>query len=223
MIMFSLTVDPTPLYRVRDGIYAADLLITAVTKLDLFSWLDGRGAVRTVDLVVELALAERPADVLLTYCAALGLIERDMKDGDRITITELARQHLVSGSTFDLRAYYGSLAERPAVAELERVLHTDGQAAWAGAHPRTDPPDDDSVGSTADWSARLADATFASQITAAMDARSAFLAPALARVVEDLPLVANRTHRHRQPGRIRKHHLQTHSRRPRCPPRPQTR
>jgi hypothetical protein len=115
--------DPTPLYRVRDSIYAGDLLIAAVTRLDLFSWLDRRGPVRAADLVAALGLTVRPTDVLLTYCAALGLAERDVIDGDRITITELARQHLVRDAEFDLRAYYGSVAETPAVAELERVLH----------------------------------------------------------------------------------------------------
>ena len=37
--------NPTVLYRVRDGVYAADLLIAAVARFDLFSWLDGRGPV----------------------------------------------------------------------------------------------------------------------------------------------------------------------------------
>jgi hypothetical protein len=33
--------DPTPLYRIRDGVYAPDLLIAAVVEFDLFSWLAG--------------------------------------------------------------------------------------------------------------------------------------------------------------------------------------
>ena len=32
--------DPVDIYRVRDGIYAADMLLTAIVHLDLFSWLD---------------------------------------------------------------------------------------------------------------------------------------------------------------------------------------
>jgi hypothetical protein len=43
MLTSSSVLDPTALYRVRDGIYAADLLITAVTELDLFTWLNARG------------------------------------------------------------------------------------------------------------------------------------------------------------------------------------
>jgi len=55
----------------------------------------------------------------------------------------------------------------------------------------TDRPDrNDSIGSEDDWSRRLADPGFASQITAAMDARSAFLGPALAGAIKDLPINA---------------------------------
>jgi hypothetical protein len=130
--------------------------------------------------------------VLLTYCAALGLLERDVTDGDRIQITALAPQHLVAGSPYDLRAYYASLAERPAVAELGHVLRTGEQAAWASASPSgTGPaPTEASIPFDGDWSARLADRAFAARITAAMDARAAFLGPALAAAIEDLPIGA---------------------------------
>jgi hypothetical protein len=170
--------DPTLLYRVRDGVYAADLLIAAVAELDLFTWLSTHGPVPAAGLRAALGLADRPADVLLTYCAALGLVDRDLDAHDRIALTELGRQHLVAGSPFDLRAYYGSLAERPAVHELTQVLRTDIQAAWASAAHEPD------------WSGRLDDPEFAGRITAAMDGRGAFLAPALAEAIADVPITA---------------------------------
>ncbi|HYB34523.1 MAG TPA: methyltransferase [Mycobacterium sp.] len=179
--------DPTMLYRIREGIYAGDLLITAVADLDLFTWLARRGPVRAAELVDEVGLAERPTDVLLTYCAALGLIDRDVSNGDHLELTDMARQHLVAGSPYDLRSYYGSLAERPAVTELGRVLRSGEQAAWASARP-TDRKSESAPVPMADWSGRLADVQFASRITAAMDARAAFLAPALAHAVENLPI-----------------------------------
>jgi hypothetical protein len=178
--------DPTMLYRVRDGVYAADLLIAAVAEFDVFSWLGARGPVSAARLRAGLGLAERPSDVLLTYCAALGLVERDLADDDRVQLTELARRHLVAGSPFDLRAYYASLAERPAVGELAEVLRTDGQASWASAA-------DTGAGGPqprGDWSGRLGDSEFARRITAAMDARGAFLGPALAAALDDIPIGA---------------------------------
>ena len=161
---------PDRLYRVRDGVYAADLLIAAVAEFDLFSWLAAHGRVRATDLRSALGLTERPTDVLLTYCAALQLIDRDVDDDDQVQLTDLARRHLVAGSPFDLCAYYASLAERPAVQELAMVLRTDGRAAWASAGSSA------GTGSGADWSSRLGDAEFARRVTAAMDARGAEIA-----------------------------------------------
>ena len=173
--------DPTVLYRVRDGVYATDLLIAAVAELDLFTWLATHGPVPATELCAGLGLAGRPADVLLTYCAALGLVDRDLDADDRIALTELGRVHLAAGSPFDLRAYYGSLAERPAVRELAQVLRTGAPAAWASAGAGA---------GDQDWSGRLDDPAFAERITAAMDARGAFLAPALAAAIRDLPVTA---------------------------------
>jgi hypothetical protein len=81
-------------------------------------------------------MAVRPADVPLTYCAALGLVDRDL-DRDEVTVTALARTYLVDGSPFDLRAYYASLAERPACRELATVLRT-GDACGVGQRDRPD-------------------------------------------------------------------------------------
>jgi SAM-dependent methyltransferase len=171
--------DPTALYRIRDGIYAADLMIAAVTEFDLFTWLAERGTTTVADVCAGLGVAARPADVLMTLCAAHGLVDRDVAAGDVVTVTQLGRRHLAAGTPTDLRAYYRSLAERPAVRELAAVLRTGGQAAWASAATADE---------GRDWSARLGDAEFAATITAAMDARGAFLAPRLADVLSDLPV-----------------------------------
>lgn len=182
-------LDPAGLYRVRDGAYAADLLIAAVAEFDLFSWLDERGPLPAAQVCAAMGWAARPADVLLTLAAAAGLIERDLVAQDRVAVTELARQHLVAGSRFDLRAYYSSLRERPAVGEFVKVLRSDLPAAWASASPSAENDSeqedrDDDVAS--DWSGRLDDVEFARRITAAMDARGAFLGPALSEAVADL-------------------------------------
>lgn len=189
-------LDPTELYRVRDSAYAADLLIAAVAHFDVFTWLTEHGPVPASQLREAMGWAERPADVLLTLCAAHGLLARDLDDADRVEVTELARQHLVAGPATDLRAYYASLSERPAAREFAAVLTTDVPAAWASATSSsaedggggTDGKEDTEPAGTGDWSGRLDDVEFAGRITAAMDARGAFLGPALARATADLPV-----------------------------------
>ena len=52
--------NPVDIYRVRDAIYAPDMLLTALVHLDLFSWLDGasgdaerRSAARSTSPIVR--------------------------------------------------------------------------------------------------------------------------------------------------------------------------
>jgi SAM-dependent methyltransferase len=103
---------------------------------------------------------------------ARGLLERV---GDTVQPTDLAREHLVDGSPYDLRPYYASLRERPGCAELRAVLDTGEPAAWASAAQGDD------------WVTRLDDPAFAATITAAMDARGRYLGPRLAAAIADLP------------------------------------
>jgi hypothetical protein len=74
----------------------------------------------------------------------------------RIRAARVAADHLVAGSRFDLRAYFGSLKERPACRELLGVLSTGEPAAWASA------------AAAQDWVSRLGDLQFAKRITSAM-------------------------------------------------------
>jgi O-methyltransferase domain len=165
--------DPTPLYRLRDGIYAPDLLIVAVAELDLFTRVERAGSVDVAGLCADLDLDARAADVMVTYLAALDLLERD--GDDRLELTPLAAEHLVAGSPLDLRPYFASLRERPGCAELLSVLRTGRPANWASATEQRE------------WADRLGDEGFAAEFTAAMDARAAFLGPALAGALADVP------------------------------------
>ena len=53
--------DPTALYRLRDGIYAADLLIVAIAELDLFTHVARAGSVDVAELCAEWQLDARPS------------------------------------------------------------------------------------------------------------------------------------------------------------------
>jgi hypothetical protein len=165
--------DPTMLYRLRDGVYAADLLIVAIAELDLFTLVHEHGPLDEQRLYEELDLDARAADVMTTYFVALGLLERG--DGGEIRTSQTAADHLIAASSLDLRAYFASLKERPACVELLGVLRTGEPAAWASATANRA------------WEERLGDVDFARRVTAAMDARGAFLAPALAAALMDIP------------------------------------
>jgi 3-hydroxy-5-methyl-1-naphthoate 3-O-methyltransferase len=166
--------DPTELYRARDGLYAADLLVAAVAGLDFFTWLCRQPTGTDVEgICAGLGIAPRPADVLCSLLAAMGLVAR-AADGT-VHCTQLALDHFVAGSPYDLRPYYASLAERAPCRELLQVLRSGEPAAWSGA------------ASGEDWSQRLGDPSFARSFTAAMDARGNLLGPALARALDGIP------------------------------------
>ena len=160
--------DPTPVYRHRDGLYAADMVTAALVWLDLFSWLD-RHPVDFDGLVAGLSLQRRPADVMVTLFAAMGLVARD---GGTLRLTPLAREHFVRDSPFSLLAYYASFKERPVCRDLAEILRTGRPAGWAGQ------------AAAKDWATAMLDPAFADGFTAAMDSRGLYLGPAAARAVD---------------------------------------
>jgi hypothetical protein len=160
--------DPSFLYHTRDRIAAADALAVAIVHLDLFTSL----ADQPTDiggLCQRLGTHPRPTDVLITLLLAQALLIRD-PDG-RLEPTANAREFLVGGSGFDMRAYYAAMADKPGVTDVLRVLRTGKPANWPGAEGE------------ADWHASMRTATFAEAFTAAMDCRGRVLAPALATAV----------------------------------------
>ena len=167
--------DPTSLYRYRDALYAEDLLIVALVRLDFFTALAAEPA-ELDTLCRRHEIHRRPADVMVTLFAAMGLIERHA-DG-RYAVTETAREHLVASSPWFIGPYYESLVDRPVVVDLLRVLRTDKPANWG------------SQSSQPDWHKAMEKPDFARQFTRAMDCRGVFLAQALAR---DLPIGGSRS------------------------------
>jgi predicted O-methyltransferase YrrM len=170
--MFDLTstpqTDPVDVYRVRDGIYAADMLLTALVHLDLFSRLAERPATRD-EICRTLEIVDRPADVMLTLFAAMRLVEERR---GVFHLTTLAREHLVKGSPWYLGPYYESLKDRPVAADLLKVLRTGKPANWGSRNDEKD------------WHRAMETEEFATQFTAAMDCRGVYLAQAVAKAVD---------------------------------------
>jgi SAM-dependent methyltransferase len=159
--------DPTPVYRHRDGLYAADLVTAGLVLLDVFTWLD-RHPSNLDGLCAGLGIHPRPADVMVTLFAAMGLVARD---GGVIHVTPLAREHFVADSPFSLKAYYASFRERPVCRDFVEVLTSGKPAGWASTKPN-------------DWLTAMLDPAFAAGFTAAMDSRGLYLGPAAARALD---------------------------------------
>jgi len=165
--------DPTLLYRYRDTMYAADMLIVGL-HLDLFTRLASQP--KTMDeICAGFDITPRPTDVMLTLFSAMALLERS---GDRYQLTATGREHLVKGSPWYLGPYYPRLDDRPIARDLLTVLRTGRPANW-GTHQANQ-----------DWHKAMEREDFAASFTAAMDCRGIYLSQAVAKAV-DL-----REHRH---------------------------
>lgn len=156
---------PGDLIRLRDSVYATDLLITAIAHLDLFSRLKSNPAdIRSI--CDDLRIKPRPADVMLTYFTALGLIT---VKGGLYTIADPASEHLTDDSEWNLIPYFSTQKERPVVGKMLEVLRSGKPAGWGGKQEETE------------WEAAMERDDFADMFTAGMDSRGACFAPGLAK------------------------------------------
>ena len=160
--------DPVDIYRVRDGIYASDMLLTAIVHLDLFSWLEQHPATRE-EICRAFETTPRPTDVMLTLFAAMGFVEERRQV---FHLTPLAAEHLVKTSPWFLGPYYESLKNRPVALDLVKVLRTGKPANWSSQKDGKD------------WHVAMETEEFAAQFTAAMDCRGVYLAQALWKSVD---------------------------------------
>jgi len=157
--------DPTAIYRYRESLAAVDALTAAIVHLDLFTALaDSPADLPTI--CRRFSIHQRPTSTLCTLLIANGLLRRD--GNEVLHVTDTAREFLVSGSPFDARPYYASIAEKPGVADFLTVLRTDRPANWPGEKGE------------ADWHAAMRTEAFAESFTAAMDCRGRVLGPGLA-------------------------------------------
>jgi len=160
--------DPLSVYRYRDGLYAVDLLTAAVVHLDFFTWLGAHPSTKEA-ICQHFGFAERPTDVMLTLFSANGFIES--RDGIfRPTI--VAREHLTTGSPWNLAPYYGSLKDRPITQDYLQVLRTDKPASWGGNK------------AALDWHKAMETDAFSRSFTAAMDCRGLYLGQAMAKKLD---------------------------------------
>jgi hypothetical protein len=159
--------DPLPLYRGRDGIVATDLLAAAMVHLDFFTWLDEHPSTFGA-ICAHFEIHPRPADVLLTLLNAMGLTTCS---GGVFHLTLRSREHLTTGSPWNLTPYYASMKDRPQTLDMLKVLRTGKPANWGSYDPQA-------------WAQAMERDDFAGPFTAAMDCRGVLLGPAMARKVD---------------------------------------
>ncbi len=155
--------DPTPIYRLRDGIYGTDLLAAAVVHLDLFTWLADHPSTMGA-ICAHFEIHPRPADVLMTLCNSLGLTTHS---GGVYHLTLRSREHLATGSPWNLAPYYAALKDRPQTLDMLKVLRTGKPANWGSYDAEA-------------WAQAMERPEFANQFTAAMDCRGVYLGQVLA-------------------------------------------
>jgi hypothetical protein len=157
--------DPSNLIRLRDSIYASDLLIAAVSNFDFFTRIKNRD-LDFSSICSFFGINERCADVMLTYFIALGLITED--NGIFHTTIE-ADEFLLKTSPWSLIPYISTQSERPIVEKITNALKTGIPQSWGGKKDQLD------------WEKAMKNADFADMFTAGMDSRGAYYAPGLAR------------------------------------------
>ncbi len=162
------STDPTPIYRYRDGLYAVDLMTSALVHFDFFSWLAEHPS--TLDQIcAHFEFKARPADVLMTLLCANGCVEN--REGV-FHCTTMGSEHLTKSSTWSLSPYFASLHDRPIARDYVEVLRTGKPAGWSGDK------------AAFDWHKAMEQEDFARKFTAAMDCRGIYLSQALAKKLD---------------------------------------
>ena len=161
----SPATDPLRLYHYRDGLYGVDLITAALVHFDLFTWLAANPSTLP-QLCAHFGFSVRPADVLMTLCAANGFVEA--REGV-FHCSPVAAEHLVGSSMWNLAPYYNSLHDRPIARDFVEVLKSGKPAGWSGDK------------AAFDWHKAMEQDDFARRFTAAMDCRGIYFAQALAK------------------------------------------
>jgi hypothetical protein len=122
------TLSPLPLMGLATGFWSFKTLASAY-ELGLFEQLSGTSGTTAGELADRLGIASRPAEMLLTGCAALGVLQK--QDG-RYVNSPLSDEYLVPGkpnhiggliTMFDRRLYGGW-------GKLTEAIRTNRPTTW---------------------------------------------------------------------------------------------
>ncbi|WP_394840532.1 acetylserotonin O-methyltransferase [Pendulispora brunnea] len=122
------SVNPRALMELSSGFFAAKTLAAAV-ELNLFGLLSERGGLTIEELANERDIHPRPAEMLLSGCASLGLL---VTDGQRFVNSPLAAEYLVPGGRYYFGDYITMLDQRvyPGWMKLSEGLRRNAPTTW---------------------------------------------------------------------------------------------
>ncbi|HEX5203091.1 MAG TPA: methyltransferase [Actinoplanes sp.] len=201
-------LSPVPLMQLATGFWAFKTL-AAAHELDLFSRLSGTTGTTVAELAEALAIEERPADMLLTGCAALGLLDKN--DG-RYVNGPLAEEFLVRGKPYYFGGFVQMLDQRlyPGWGRLTEAIRTNRPTTWDPDRQSSMFDDEDPQLLTVFWEAMHSLSTFTARAlgqaadlsgarrlldvgggSAAFDIELCRLYPGLTATVYELPKVAD--------------------------------
>lgn len=115
--------DPTSIFEHFRGSYGTELLTAAVEHFGLFRLLAGNPGCREEKLRELLGLQPRPFIVLLTALKAMRLVACD--GSGQLSLSDLAREHLIPGGQLYVGDYIGLAANSPGVLEMVNRLRTN--------------------------------------------------------------------------------------------------
>jgi hypothetical protein len=120
------TADPPSaerLVQMTSGLWVSQTLFAAEC-LGLFTFLSNQNGATVREVAHRLGIAARPAEILLTACAALELVERD---GRRFINTPLAEEYLVRGRLYYFGDYIRMLQQfvYPAWMRITDAIRSD--------------------------------------------------------------------------------------------------
>jgi len=158
------TLTPVPLMQLSTGFWAFKTL-AAATELDLFGLLESRDGLTSGELAGALAIAERPAEMLLTGCAALGLLEA--KHG-RYRPSPLASVFLIRGRPYYFGGFVEMLDRRlyAGWAHLVKAIRTNRPTTWDPGRQRSLFEGEDEAMLTTFWEAMHSLSTFTARALA---------------------------------------------------------
>ncbi|HEX5088906.1 MAG TPA: methyltransferase [Nocardioides sp.] len=121
-------LSPVPLMQLATAFWAFKTL-AAAHELDLFPRLSGTPGVTSLELAEAWGIEERPADMLLTGCSALGLLEK--REG-RYVNSPLAEEFLVRGRPYYFGGFVQMLDQRlyPGWGRLTEAIRTNRPTTW---------------------------------------------------------------------------------------------